>query len=109
VQRITALFALCFIPVLLQAHEHSAATKTLVFSHVTVIDATGEPPQPDKTVVIEGDRIVRISSAQDVPPAENAQTVILPTVRGRITSRLPHASRVRPALCALSVIGHVVG
>jgi hypothetical protein len=75
VKRITALFALCFIPVLLQAQEHSAATKTLVFSHVTVIDATGAPPQPDKTVVIEGDRIVRISSAQGVPPAENAQTV----------------------------------
>ena len=74
-KRIAALLALCFIPALLQAQEHSAAAKTLVFLHVTVIDATGAPPQPDKTVVIEGDRIVRISSGQSVPPAENAETV----------------------------------
>src|SRR5438445_7077149 len=31
--------------------------RPLAFTHVTVIDATGSPAQPDMTVVVSGDRI----------------------------------------------------
>lgn len=74
-KRIAALFALCFFPLLVQAQEPSVATRTLVLSHITVIDATGAPPQQDKTVVIEGDRIVWIGSAHNVPSPKNTQLI----------------------------------
>jgi imidazolonepropionase-like amidohydrolase len=44
-----------------------AGPHTLAFTHVTVIDATGADPQPDRTVLISGGRIVSISQA--APPA----------------------------------------
>lgn len=46
------------------------ARTALAFTHVTVIDATGSPAQPDMTVVIVGDRIAAVgrSSDQTIPP-----------------------------------------
>ncbi len=45
-------------------------SSALAFIHVTVIDATGSPAQPDMTVVIVGDRIAAVgkSSVLSVPP-----------------------------------------
>ena len=37
----------------------------LVLEGVTVIDGTGQPPQPDQTVVVRDDRIVAIGAAGD--------------------------------------------
>jgi imidazolonepropionase-like amidohydrolase len=37
-------------------------SQSLVIKRVTVIDATGRGPQPNMTVVVEGDRIVAVSS-----------------------------------------------
>lgn len=37
-----------------------AAAQPLAFTHVTVIDATGRPPMPNRTVVVVGDRIQSI-------------------------------------------------
>lgn len=75
-KHIAGFFAFCLIPVLLPAQEYPPpAAKALVFSHVTVIDATGAPPQPDQTVVIAGDRIVRIGPAKNVATPSNAQVV----------------------------------
>jgi hypothetical protein len=47
----------------------------LVFMHVTVIDATGAPPQPDMTVVITGDRIAEIGLTQHVRVPDEAHVV----------------------------------
>jgi imidazolonepropionase-like amidohydrolase len=47
----------------------------LVFMHVTVIDATGAPPQPDMTVVITGDRIAEIGLTQHVRIPDEAHVV----------------------------------
>ncbi len=41
--------------------------ETTALTHVTVIDATGAAPQPDRTVLMEGDRIASIN--QSPPPA----------------------------------------
>ena len=39
--------------------------QTLAFVHVTVIDATGSPAQPDMTVIVEDRRIVQIGSSAE--------------------------------------------
>jgi len=51
------------------------AQKTLVFTHVTVIDATGAPAKPDMTVVIRGDRIAALGKTANLDMPENAHVV----------------------------------
>jgi imidazolonepropionase-like amidohydrolase len=47
--------------------KHPAAPAgSLVFTHVTVIDATGRPALPDRTVVITGDRIHAIAKSSEI-------------------------------------------
>jgi imidazolonepropionase-like amidohydrolase len=41
--------------------------RPLAFTHVTVIDATGAPAQPDMTVVVSGDHIAALGRAAQVP------------------------------------------
>ena len=45
-----------------------AESGSLALTHVTVIDGTGAAAQPDRTVLIAGDRIASIS--QSPPPAD---------------------------------------
>jgi len=48
----------------------NAQTKsTIAIEHVTVIDGTGRPAIPDATVLIEGDRITRVSRTEIAIPA----------------------------------------
>jgi len=49
--------------------------KTLVFTHVTVIDATGAPAKPDMTVVIKGGRIAALGKTANLDVPENAHVV----------------------------------
>ncbi len=49
--------------------------QSLVIKHVTVIDATAQPPKPDVTVVIEGDRIVAIMPWKKMHTPRNATIV----------------------------------
>jgi tetratricopeptide (TPR) repeat protein len=51
------------------------ATNLLAFTHATVIDATGAPPQSNITVVITGDRISAIGRSADVSLPTNAVVV----------------------------------
>ncbi|PYU27766.1 MAG: hypothetical protein DMG32_05210 [Acidobacteria bacterium] len=64
------LVSLCLvlvIPALLLAQGTVATDqKPLVFTHVTVIDATGGPLQPDMTVVVSGNRITALGKAGSV-------------------------------------------
>jgi hypothetical protein len=53
----------------------SSTPQSLVLIHVTVIDTTGAPAQPDMTVVIIGDRIEGIANSETVRPPENAEIV----------------------------------
>src|SRR5271165_4902840 len=55
--------------------QPSGKQGTLVFIHVTVIDATGSPAKGDSTVVIVGDRIAQIGTGGDVLPPENAEVI----------------------------------
>jgi imidazolonepropionase-like amidohydrolase len=47
----------------------------LVFTHVTIIDATGAPAQSDRTVVIRGDRITEIDKSGTVHAPAGAHVV----------------------------------
>lgn len=47
----------------------------LALVHVTVIDATGAAAMPDMTVIISGDRIIKIGKVSDVAIPERAQLV----------------------------------
>ena len=49
--------------------------QTLAFVHVTVIDATGSPAQPDMTVIVEDRRIVQMGSSASVNVPKNAWIV----------------------------------
>jgi imidazolonepropionase-like amidohydrolase len=44
----------------------NAAAATLAITHVTVIDATGAPPQPDMTVIVKDGRIVELGKSAAV-------------------------------------------
>lgn len=57
------------------AVQQQQAVQPLVLTHVTVIDATGAPALPDRTVVIRGDRISEIGPAATLRPPQGAQVV----------------------------------
>ena len=51
------------------------AVTQLVITHVTVIDATGAPMQPDMTLVITGNRIVALRKTGTIRVPKGAQVV----------------------------------
>jgi imidazolonepropionase-like amidohydrolase len=53
----------------------SSKSRALVFTHVTVIDATGAPPQPDMNVIITGDRIRMVGRTGKVRIPSNAEVI----------------------------------
>jgi imidazolonepropionase-like amidohydrolase len=72
-----ALFLLVVSPHPLHA-EQAAARAPLAFTHVTVIDLTGAPAQPDMTVVIGArgtDRISALGKTDTVTIPPDAQVI----------------------------------
>jgi len=53
----------------------AAPDKSLAFTHVNLIDATGAPAQPDMTVIIAGQRIVSIEKSVAAHIPANTQVV----------------------------------
>jgi imidazolonepropionase-like amidohydrolase len=60
---------------LLLAQQENSSTQVLVFTHVTVIDATGAEAKPDMTVVIRDGRIAALGRSGRMRPPQNAQVV----------------------------------
>ncbi|NUM76977.1 amidohydrolase family protein [candidate division KSB1 bacterium] len=72
----TRFFCFFSLPFLLFAqNEFSGKEKNLVFTQVTVIDATGASPQPDMTVVITGNRITALGKTGKVKIPQEAQVI----------------------------------
>lgn len=70
------IFLLILLPALSFAQQQPVAEqRSLVFTRVAVIDATGAPAKPDMTVVIRGDRIVEIGKTAKVRIPAGAQVV----------------------------------
>ncbi len=66
-------FLLLAAPALSSAQ--TSPPRPLVLAHVTVIDMTGTPAQPDMTVVITGDRITEIGPSGSVQVLKDAQVI----------------------------------
>lgn len=49
--------------------------QSFVLTHVTVIDATGAPPQSDMAVVVNGNRIVAVAKTEKIKIPNDAQVV----------------------------------
>jgi imidazolonepropionase-like amidohydrolase len=58
-------------PAIAAAHE----SKPLVITHVTVIDATGAPAAPDRTIVVTGDRITEIGRSDATKAPRDALVI----------------------------------
>ena len=69
-----SLIFLWSIPVFAQERP-STDQRPLVFTHVTVIDATGAPAQPNMTVVISGNHITALGKASEVTTPRNARVM----------------------------------
>ena len=73
--RIVPSLVLMF-PALLAAQTGQPSNATpLAFTHVTVIDATGSPAQPDMSVLITGDRISAVGKSGSVAIPKDARVV----------------------------------
>lgn len=65
-----------FLPSFVVAQTKTTAqSQPLVFTHVTVIDATGASPMPDMTLVITGDRITSVARGGQVTIPRGARVV----------------------------------
>ncbi len=66
----------CLLPLEVFGRQEAGSGQTaLVFTHVTVIDATGAPAKPDMTVVIKGGRISALGKTAYLDLPENAHVV----------------------------------
>jgi imidazolonepropionase-like amidohydrolase len=66
----------CLLPLEVFGRQEAGSGQTaLVFTHVTVIDATGAPAKPDMTVVIKGGRIAALGKTAKLDVPENAHVV----------------------------------
>ncbi len=75
-KRISALFLLLVLPgALVAQHNRNPRQRALVFTRVTIIDATGAPAKPDMTVVIIKGRISALGEAGKIQVPKAAQVV----------------------------------
>src|SRR5882672_5088691 len=75
-KRISALLLLVVLPAPVVAqHNRTPGQRALVFTHVTMIDATGAPANPDMTVVIIGGRISALGKAGKIHVPKGALVV----------------------------------
>jgi imidazolonepropionase-like amidohydrolase len=72
---ITRLSLILFCSCLLLAQQRTTNRQILVFTHVTLIDATGAEAKPDTTVVIRDGRIVALGRSDKIRPPKSAQVV----------------------------------
>jgi hypothetical protein len=73
--RTIALSLILFCSSLLLAQQRTSSRQVLVFTHVTVIDATGAEAKPDMTVVIRDGRIAALGRSGKIRPPKSARVV----------------------------------
>lgn len=75
-KRLLVLTLLLSLSITVLAQEkQEVRQRTLVFTHVTVIDATGAPPKPDMTVVVSGNRITLTGKTGRITIPKDAQVI----------------------------------
>jgi len=73
-RNLLALILVVLLPALLNA-QNPAASRSLVITHVTLIDMTGAPPKPEMSVVVTGDRIVGVGKTGEIVVPQNSQVI----------------------------------
>jgi imidazolonepropionase-like amidohydrolase len=72
----SSLLLIILLPLLIAAQTKTVTqSQHLVFTHVTVIDATGAQPMPDMTVIITNERITKIGQSGQVTVPRGARVV----------------------------------
>lgn len=75
-KKVLPFILLCVLPAARFARpSQGGQSKPFVFTHVTVIDATGAPAKPNVTVVVTGDRITLLGKTGAVRIPSGAQVV----------------------------------
>jgi len=75
-RRLAAFILLSLLPAILVAQRsQSGQPKGLAFVHVSVIDATGAPAEPDMTALIVGERIADLGPTTKTRVPANTQVV----------------------------------
>jgi hypothetical protein len=64
-----------FIAAVILSSCSSSHSSIIVITHVTVIDATGEAPKVDSTVIVEGKRISAVGPSGGAPIPRNAKVI----------------------------------
>jgi len=72
---IARLSLILFCSSLLLAQQRTSSRQFLVFTHVTLIDATGAEAKPDMTVVIRDGRIAALGRSGKIRLAKSAQVI----------------------------------
>jgi imidazolonepropionase-like amidohydrolase len=71
-----ALLLIILLPTLLVARVNQTVTiRSIVFNHATIIDVSGAPSKSDMSVVITGNRIVKIGKTGRVPIPKAAEVI----------------------------------
>lgn len=71
----TTLVSLLSAFLLTSSSSLAGPASELAITHVTVIDATGRPPQADQTVLIQGNRIAGVGSSATIKVPKTARSV----------------------------------
>ena len=75
-RKFLSLLLICILSSLVIAQTKAVTqSQPLVFTHVTVVDATGAQPMSDMTVVVTGDRITKIGRSGQVSVPRGARVV----------------------------------
>src|SRR5437588_7888646 len=72
---LTLLLCFAFPAQIFSQHKLKPQAKSFAFTHVTVIDATGAPPQTDQTVLITGNRIAALGPTRQVHVPQGARVI----------------------------------
>jgi imidazolonepropionase-like amidohydrolase len=69
------LFLLLAALLVVPSFSAAESSSQLAIAHVTLIDATGRPPQPDQTVLIESGRITAVGASIAIKVPKTARTI----------------------------------
>jgi imidazolonepropionase-like amidohydrolase len=69
------LFPLLAALLVVPSFSSAEPSSQLAITHVTVIDATGRPPQPDQIVLIEAGHITRVGTTATIKVPKTARTI----------------------------------
>lgn len=110
---LVALLMIVAVPRIFFAQgSQTTEQRPLAFTHLTVIDATGAPAQPDMTVIVSGKRITELGKSASVSVPRNAQVVdargqfMIPGLWDMHTHAFMRKDKILPLLTLYLYVAH---